>query len=44
MKLKCKHCDYEWEYGGTQEFYATCPQCRYKVRILKVVNKTEDQK
>ncbi len=35
MKLKCsnKKCDYEWEYKGRMKFYATCPNCRYKVKI-----------
>ncbi len=41
MKLTCKHCDYTWEYGGSQKYYATCPQCRYKVRIREIDNKTE---
>ena len=31
--LKCKHCNYQWDYEGTKEHYATCPNCRYKVRI-----------
>ena len=35
MKLKCnnKECGYEWDYNGSQKFYATCPRCRYKVKI-----------
>ena len=33
MKLKCGHCSYEWEYNGTKKFYATCPDCHYKVKI-----------
>jgi len=31
--LKCRHCDYKWDYEGIKEHYATCPNCRYKVRI-----------
>lgn len=42
MKLKCNHCDYEWDYGGTQKFYATCPQCRYKVPVRKVDEEKEN--
>ena len=31
--LICQHCDYRWDYQGENEHYATCPRCRYKVRI-----------
>jgi NADH-quinone oxidoreductase subunit E len=31
--LICQHCDYRWDYQGENEHYATCPTCRYKVRI-----------
>lgn len=31
--LKCQHCDYRWNYEGENEHYATCPKCRYKVKI-----------
>ena len=43
MELKCKHCDYEWDYGGSQKFYATCPQCHYKVKIDKSILKVSDK-
>ena len=33
MKLTCGHCDYTWDYGGSQKYYASCPSCRYKVKI-----------
>jgi NADH-quinone oxidoreductase subunit E len=33
VELACQHCDYEWDYQGENEYYATCPRCRYKVRI-----------
>lgn len=39
MKLKCKHCGYEWEYTGKSKYYATCPKCLYKVKL-----KMEDKK
>jgi len=29
----CQHCEYKWDYQGENEYYATCPRCRYKVRI-----------
>lgn len=35
MLLRCKHCDYKWSYEGKNVHYATCPKCRYKVRIPK---------
>jgi len=31
--LICQHCDYRWDYHGENEHYATCPRCRYKVKI-----------
>lgn len=31
--LICQHCNYRWDYHGENEHYATCPTCRYKVRI-----------
>jgi hypothetical protein len=33
VKLSCHHCDYSWDYQGKTKYYATCPNCRYKVRI-----------
>lgn len=32
--LKCGNCGNEWEYNGSQEFYATCTRCLRKVKIL----------
>ena len=31
--LNCHHCNYHWEYKGLNNYYATCPRCRYKVKI-----------
>ena len=33
MQMECNHCNYKWDYLGDNEYYATCPRCRYKVRI-----------
>ena len=33
--LTCQHCDHRWDYQGDNEHYATCPSCRYKVRITE---------
>lgn len=36
MKVKCsnKLCGYEWDYKGDNPFYATCPRCLRKTRVL----------
>lgn len=33
--LRCQNCEYEWNYGGDAEHYATCPNCQYKVNLSK---------
>ncbi len=33
MELECKSCGYEWDYKGESDYYATCPNCHYKVKI-----------
>jgi len=33
VKLSCHHCGHSWDYQGKTKYYATCPNCRYKVRI-----------
>ncbi len=33
MKLKCKKCEYAWDYGGKNPYYATCPRCLRKVKV-----------
>jgi len=33
MNIECRHCNYRWDYLGDNEYYATCPRCRYKVKI-----------
>jgi NADH-quinone oxidoreductase subunit E len=35
MEMKCQHCNYKWDYLGDNEYYATCPRCRYKVKITE---------
>jgi len=35
MKLKCQHCNYEWDYNGYSDYYCTCPRCNYKVNVKK---------
>ena len=33
MELECNNCGYEWNYKGQSDYYATCPNCHYKVNI-----------
>lgn len=42
--LRCQHCDYRWDYQGENEYYATCPRCRYKVKITEDKARTLRQK
>jgi DNA-directed RNA polymerase subunit RPC12/RpoP len=33
MILKCRNCRHIWEYRGKSKWYATCPRCKWKVRV-----------
>ena len=33
VNLKCNKCGHEWEYNGTNPYYATCPYCYAKVKV-----------
>jgi hypothetical protein len=35
MELNCKKCGNTWDYKGGSKFYATCPNCMFKVNISK---------
>ena len=35
MILTCKRCGHTWDYKGKNEYYATCPYCMRKVKVLK---------
>ena len=35
MELKCRFCGYSWNYHGDNPYYATCPHCYYKVRVIQ---------
>ena len=41
IKMICQNCEYVWVYEGKSEYYATCPRCLRKVKILKEVEKNE---
>lgn len=46
MELECNSCGYEWDYQGEGEYYATCPNCQYKVKIsaeAEVVSPDEEK-
>ena len=45
VKLSCHHCGHSWDYQGKTKYYATCPNCRDKVRIpLEKPSKPEIKK
>ncbi len=53
MKLKCpnKKCIeankgkyYEWEYKGSNPFYASCPRCKSSVKINTETKSSTHQK
>ena len=35
MILKCKRCKTVWDYKGKNKYYATCPHCLNKVRVIQ---------
>lgn len=41
MKLRCAHCGHQWDYRGKSKYYASCPQCLWKVSVH---SKTRRQK
>ena len=43
VKLKCKRCKYEWEYKGKNLYWATCPHCLNKVKVLKQLKDDEER-
>jgi len=30
MEIKCKSCNYEWDYKGKSNFFICCPRCLNK--------------
>jgi len=40
MKIKCSNCHKEWDYGGDNTYFATCPNCR---RLVKLNAKAEKE-
>jgi len=43
MELKCKNCQYGWNYNGKNEFWATCPHCLNKVKVKKNTENQEEK-
>jgi len=33
MKLKCKKCNWKWDYKGKKTIYCSCPNCLNKVKM-----------
>ena len=44
MKLKCKKCSNEWDYKGSNPYYATCSKCLNKVKVQKQDKEKGSQK
>lgn len=43
-RLKCKRCDYRWNYKGESVWFATCPRCRNSnVRIISLNEKKSER-
>ena len=43
-KLKCKKCENEWDYKGSNPYYATCSRCLSKVKVpVEEVRKTQNE-
>ena len=43
MKMTCHNCGHIWDYKGKSKFYATCPNCHYKVNVQKMGDKGETE-
>ena len=41
IPLKHAKCGYQWEYGGKNPYYATCPYCRNQLSIRKNAIRSE---
>ena len=35
MDLSCKKCSNTWNYKGENIYWATCPKCLSKVKVIK---------
>lgn len=33
LQVECHRCGYEWQYTGSSDYYASCPQCKTSVPI-----------
>jgi len=42
--LKCNHCTYPWTYGGTREFFTSCPKCHGSVATTHAKKQTKEAK
>lgn len=37
--MKCHRCNWAWDYGGNNSYYASCPHCRTQLSIRKHATK-----
>jgi len=35
IPLRCHRCKHEWVFGGKNDWYATCPNCRTYTSIVR---------
>lgn len=40
-ELQCKNCGHEWAYKGQNKWWATCPHCLWKVKVIEESGKNE---
>ena len=40
---KCKKCGNEWQYNGSNPYYATCTRCLNKVKVEQIKEVDDDR-
>jgi len=35
MELRCNKCKHKWNYKGKNPYYAPCPYCYGRVKVVK---------
>jgi Zn finger protein HypA/HybF involved in hydrogenase expression len=42
VKLRCKRCGHRWTYRGNNEYWASCPHCYTKVKVVAADDRSND--
>ena len=42
IRVKCKHCEYEWNYKGNKKVKCTCPDCMKRIDIKESTVKEQE--